>query len=211
MAQINFERKEIQIKVVYCGAGCSGKTTNLQSVHDMLDEKDRGEMVSLASRGDRTMYFDFLSLESPRIGAFTIRFQIYTVPGQARYATTRELVLRGADGLVFVADSSWERMEENRAAFEDMCRQLHANDLSIDQLPMVLQYNKRDLPDAAPASYLEFALNNNKVRFPAFEAVATGGEGVAETLNCLARLLVDRYAASVRETRLPSPIESVAA
>jgi signal recognition particle receptor subunit beta len=193
MAYLHIQQRELHLKIVYCGSAFSGKTTNLQSVHRLLQKVEKSELVSLASRGDRTMFFDFISVRSPQLGNYTVRFQIYTVPGQPRYATTRQLVLRGVDGVIFVADSGWDRMADNVEAFTELERCLALNDLTLDKVPLVLQYNKRDRPDAAPRSYLDFVLNNHAVQHHTFDAVATDGSGVAATLNCLAGLLVERY------------------
>ncbi len=193
MAYINYAQREIQLKIVYYGCGFCGKTTNLQAIHSMMAPTQKSDLVSLATSGDRTLFFDFMSLKTPTLNNFTVRFQLYTVPGQQIYTSTRQLVLRGADGVVFVVDSGWDRMPENVESFNDLQQNLLANNLSLAQIPYVIQYNKRDLPDAANVEFLEFALNNRAVRAPSFEATASRGDGVMETLNAIARLLMVKY------------------
>lgn len=193
MAYINYAQRELQLKIVYYGCGFCGKTTNLQAIHHALNPQQKSDLVSLATSGDRTLFFDFMSIKTPTINNFTVRFQLYTVPGQQIYTSTRQLVLRGCDGIVFVVDSAWERMPENVESFQDLQENLLANNLSLAQIPYVIQYNKRDLSDAAKLDYLEYAFNNRAIRAPSFEAVASRGEGTIETLNAIARLLMLKY------------------
>ncbi len=196
MAYINYAHRLVQLKIVYCGCGLCGKTTNLQVVHASLRNTQKSELVSLATREDRTLLFDFMSLETKLLNGFSVRFQLYTVPGQAIYTSTRRLVLNGADGVVFVADSQPGRFQENVSAFRDMEANLEENRLSLAQVPYVLQYNKRDMPNAVPLEYLEEALNSRYPRVQAFQSVATTGFGVMETLNCAAGLVVQRFSAA---------------
>lgn len=204
MAYINYAQREIQLKVVYYGCGFCGKTTNLQAIHHSLDPQQKSDLVSLATSGDRTLFFDFMSLKTPTLNNFMVRFQLYTVPGQQIYTSTRQLVLRGADGIVFVVDSGWDRMPENVESFQDLQENLLANNLSLAQIPCVIQYNKRDLPEAANLEYLEYAFNNRAIRVPSFEAIAPQGEGVIETLNAIARLLMVKYSKSSQGGMAPA-------
>src|SRR5471032_2927346 len=193
MAFINYSSREIQLKIVYYGAALCGKTTNLVTLHKQITHAQKGELVSLATDADRTLFFDFLSLNTKTLPGFTTRFQLYTVPGQAIYNTTRQLVLKGVDGIIFVADSHWDKMADNVESFANLQENLIENHLSLVQIPYVLQYNKRDIPNAAPVNYLEFTFNNRANRAMAFEGIASSGEGVLETLNATARLLLAKY------------------
>ena len=195
MAIINQATKELQVKVVYYGPALGGKTTNLVQVHDHVQtaQGQKGKLVSLATSSDRTLFFDFLPIEAMAIKGFKTKFQLYTVPGQVIYNTTRQLVLRGVDGIVFVADSQYEKMEENVKSFSNLEENLKTLNLDINDIPHVLQYNKRDLPNAAPVEYMEFLLNNREVQVPAFEACANKCEGVFETLNMITRLLLHKF------------------
>jgi len=193
MAFINYSSREIQLKIVYYGAALCGKTTNLVTLHKQITHTQKGELVSLATDADRTLFFDFLSLNTKTLPGFTTRFQLYTVPGQAIYNTTRQLVLKGVDGIVFVVDSHWDKMADNVESFSNLQENLIENHLSLVQIPYVLQYNKRDIPNAAPINYLEFTFNNRANRALAFESVAATGSGVLETLNAAARLLLAKY------------------
>ena len=194
MAIINYANKEVQFKVVYYGPALCGKTTNLAYVHSQVNEVNKGELVSLATAADRTLFFDFLPLNAVVIKGFKTKFQLYTVPGQVIYNATRQLVLRSVDGVVFVADSQWDKMEENIESFKNLEENLARQGTSIDNVPYVLQYNKRDMPNPAPVHYLEYILNNRRVRVPTFVAVATTGQGVFATLNTISRLLLQKFA-----------------
>jgi signal recognition particle receptor subunit beta len=154
---------------------------------------NKGKLVSLATSSDRTLFFDFLPIEAMSIKGFKTKFQLYTVPGQVIYNTTRQLVLRGVDGVVFVADSQYEKMTENVESFQNLAENLRSLKLDLDEIPYVLQYNKRDLPNAAPVEYMEFLLNNREVQVPAFNAAAHKCEGVFETLNMITRMLLNKY------------------
>ena len=195
MALINQATKELQVKIVYYGPAMCGKTTNLVQVHDHVQtaQGSKGKLISLATNSDRTLFFDFLPIEAMAIKGFKTKFQLYTVPGQVIYNTTRQLVLRGADGIVFVADSQYEKMPENVESFQNLQDNLHGLKLNLDELPYVLQFNKRDLPNAAPVEYMEFLLNNREVQVPTFSAIAHRCEGVFETLNMITRMLLHRY------------------
>jgi signal recognition particle receptor subunit beta len=194
MAIINQATKELHVKIVYYGPALCGKTTNIIKIHDHVESvQEKGKLVSLATSSDRTLFFDFLPLETLSIKGFRTKFQLYTVPGQVIYNTTRQLVLRGVDGIVFVADSQYEKMAENVESFANLEENLAALKLSLADIPYVLQYNKRDLPAVAPVDYLEFLLNNREVQVPAFEASAHKCEGVFESLNMITRLLLQKF------------------
>lgn len=194
MAIINQATRELQVKIVYYGPAKCGKTTNLEQVHaNVQNVQEKGKLVSLATSSDRTLFFDFLPIEAMAIKGFKTKFQLYTVPGQVIYNTTRQLVLRGVDGIVFAADSQWEKMQENVESFQNLEENLKNLKLNLADIPYVIQYNKRDLPGAAPVDYLEYLLNNRDVQVPSFEACASKCEGVFETLNMITRLLLHKF------------------
>jgi signal recognition particle receptor subunit beta len=195
MAIINQATKELQVKIVYYGPALGGKTTNLVKVHEHVQtaQGNKGKLVSLATSSDRTLFFDFLPIEAVAIKGFKTKFQLYTVPGQVIYNTTRQLVLRGVDGIVFVADSQYEKMEENVKSFGNLEDNLKALNLNIADIPYVIQYNKRDLPNVAPVEYMDFLLNNREVEVPSFSASAHKCEGVFETLNMITRILLHKF------------------
>jgi signal recognition particle receptor subunit beta len=190
MVSINYAFKEISCKIVYYGPGLSGKTTNLQYVHKKVPQPTKGELISLATDADRTLYFDFLPINIGSVAGFTTKFQLYTVPGQVYYNATRKLVLRGVDGLVFVADSQESKMEENVESLKNLLDNLQEYGYSLNEVPMVIQYNKRDLPGALPLDVLEKALNPNGL--PSFEAVAVKGDGVFDTLKCIIKIVLEK-------------------
>lgn len=196
MAFINYSKREIQLKIVYYGCALCGKTTNLINLHSGISSTQKGELVSLATDADRTLFFDFLSLSTQTLPGFDTRFQLYTVPGQPVYNTTRQLVLKGVDGIVFVVDSHWDKMEENVESFANLQENLIENHLSLAQIPYVIQYNKRDIENPAPEHYLEFTFNNRATKVLSFEASAISGDGVLDTLNGIARLLLAKYSKS---------------
>src|ERR1041385_8005454 len=195
MAIINQATKELQVKIVYYGPALGGKTTNLVKVHEHVQtaQGNKGKLVSLATSSDRTLFFDFLPIEAMAIKGFKTKFQLYTVPGQVIYNTTRQLVLRGVDGIVFVADSQYEKMEENVKSFRNLEENLSTLDLDINDIPYVIQYNQRDLANAAPVEYMEFLLNNREVQVPSFQATAHKCQGVFETLNMITRMLLNKF------------------
>ncbi|HZT22135.1 MAG TPA: gliding-motility protein MglA [Verrucomicrobiae bacterium] len=205
MAIINQAAKELQIKIVYYGPGMGGKTTNLVQIHDHVQtgEGQKGKLVSLATSSDRTLFFDFLPIEAMTIRGFKTKFQLYTVPGQVIYNTTRQLVLRGVDGIVFVADSQYDKMPENVESFQNLIDNLNTLRLNLADIPYVLQYNKRDLPDIAPIEYMEFLLNNRETQVPSFPSVAHRCEGVFETLNMITRLLLQKF---ITQHAAPQPV-----
>ncbi|HYT58625.1 MAG TPA: ADP-ribosylation factor-like protein [Haliangiales bacterium] len=194
MAIINQATKELQVKIVYYGPAMGGKTTNLVKVHENIQTaQEKGKLVSLATSSDRTLFFDFLPIEAVAIKGFKTKFQLYTVPGQVIYNTTRQLVLRGVDGIVFVADSQYEKMQENVESFSNLEDNLRTLKMNLADIPYVLQYNKRDLPTVAPVEYMEFLLNNREVQIPSFVATAAQCEGVFETLNMITRMLLHKF------------------
>ena len=188
VARINPLAKELSAKIVYYGPGLSGKTTSLEFIHRAIRPDRRGEMVSLATEGDRTIFFDFLPLKIERVRGMDVRLQLYTVPGQVYYAATRKLVLNGADGVVFVADSQREVMEQNEASLRDLEANLRELGVEFESFPLVLQYNKRDLPGVVAVSELEQALNPRGL--PSFETVATEGRGIFDALKAIVRLTI---------------------
>ena len=189
MVQINFANKEIQCKVVYYGPGMSGKTTNLEVVHKKAPPAAKGELTSIATEGDRTLFFDFMPLDLGNIAGIKTKFQLYTVPGQVYYNSTRKLVLQGVDGVVFVCDSQAEKIEENIEALENLKANLKEYGRDLESIPVILQYNKRDLPTAMTVEELDKRLN--PMGLTTFEAVASTGEGVFPTLKALASLVLE--------------------
>ncbi len=188
MSFINYSSREINCKIVYYGPGLCGKTTNLQYIYQKTSPEARGKMVSLATETERTLFFDFLPLSMGDVHGFKARFHLYTVPGQVFYDASRKLILKGVDGVVFVADSQVERMEANLESLDNLRENLEEQGYNLDQLPYVIQYNKQDLPNAAPVEELSKMLNPTKV--PEFSAVATTGEGVFPTLKAIAKLVM---------------------
>jgi mutual gliding-motility protein MglA len=182
---INFAAREINCKIVYYGPGLGGKTTNLQRIHDKTAESQKGKMISLATETDRTLFFDFLPLDLGTVRGFRTRFHLYTVPGQVFYDASRKLILRGVDGVVFVADSQQERRDANIEAIDNLMGNLQEHGYDLRQIPYVLQLNKRDLPNALPVETLKKDLMRRQE--PVFEAIASQGSGVFETLKEIAR------------------------
>jgi signal recognition particle receptor subunit beta len=185
MSFINYSSREINCKIVYYGPGLCGKTTNLQFIYTKTNPDLKGKMISLATETERTLFFDFLPLALGQIRGFKTRFHLYTVPGQVFYDASRKLILKGVDGVVFVADSQIERMEANVESLDNLRINLADQGYDLDKLPCVVQYNKRDLPNAAPLAEMKRLQNPNGV--PDFEACATVGKGVFETLKAVAR------------------------
>ncbi|MCS6856314.1 MAG: GTPase domain-containing protein [Sandaracinaceae bacterium] len=188
MSFINFSSREITCKIVYYGPGLCGKTTNLQYIYNKTDPQLRGKMISLATETERTLFFDFLPIAFGEIRGFKIRFQLYTVPGQIFYDASRKLILKGVDGIVFVADSQIARLEANEESMENLKSNLAEQGYSLEKVPYVIQYNKRDMPNIAPVEELRALLNPKGV--PDFEAVASQGIGVFETLKSIAKLVL---------------------
>jgi hypothetical protein len=192
MSFVNRMSKEINCKIVYYGAGLCGKTANLQYVFAATKPESRGKMISLETETERTLFFDFLPLDLGKIGEYKVRFHLYTVPGQVFYDASRRLILKGADGIVFVADSQEARMEANIESLENLEQNLVSYGNSLAKLPHVVQYNKRDMPNVSPVDELRSTLNLHKA--PDFEAVAKTGQGVFETLKGLAKLVLTQLA-----------------
>jgi mutual gliding-motility protein MglA len=189
---VNYATREITCKIVYYGPGRSGKTTNLHYIYGQVPQDRKGQMVSLATQTDRTLFFDFLPIDLGTISGFTTRFQLYTVPGQVYYQTTRKLVLQGADGVVFVADSQARQLEENIESMQDLHANLAEQGVDARTMPLVIQYNKQDLPAemVTPVPELDEALNFRGV--PSFPADALHGPGVFETLRAISELVLRR-------------------
>ncbi|PRQ03581.1 Mutual gliding-motility protein MglA [Enhygromyxa salina] len=185
MSFINYSAREINCKLVYYGPGLCGKTTNLQFIYNKTRPESKGKMISLATETERTLFFDFLPLSLGEIRGFKTRFHLYTVPGQVFYDASRKLILKGVDGVCFVADSQLERMEANIESLDNLRFNLEEQGYDLDKIPYVIQYNKRDLPSAVPVEELRATLNTNSV--PEFDACAITGEGVFDTLRALAK------------------------
>jgi signal recognition particle receptor subunit beta len=185
---VDYPSREINCKVVYYGPGLGGKTTNLRHIHAVVPAHSRGRLISLSTDRDRTLFFDFLPVDIGQVGSFRVRFHLYTVPGQLYYRVNRKLVLRGADAVVFVADSQRERFEANVESLRDLYLNLAENGAASAALPLVFQYNKRDSSSAMPVADLEGALNPG--RHPSFQAVACRGEGVPDTLRTICKMVV---------------------
>ena len=188
MSFINYSSREINCKIVYYGPGLCGKTTNLQHIYKKVDPGAKGKLISLATETERTLFFDFLPLELGTIRGFKTRFHLYTVPGQIFYEASRKLILKGADGVVFVADSQLERMEANIQSLADMRQHLTEQGIEPTKIPLVIQYNKRDLRNAVPIDELQKALNPRNL--PWFEAIAPQGVGVFETLKAISKIVL---------------------
>ena len=190
MPFINFATKEINCKIVYYGPGLSGKTTNIKWIYDHIKPENKGEMITLATETERTLFFDFVPIEVSNVKGFKVRFHLYTTPGQIIYQASRKLILKGVDGVVFVADSQEERHDANLDTLDDMIENLKEYDIDIEELPLVFQYNKRDLPNVLPVEVLRRDLN--RWNRPDFEAVATKGIGVLETFKEITRQVLKK-------------------
>lgn len=211
MVQINFAQKQVNAKVVYYGPGMSGKTTNLEIVHQRAPSPNRGELTSISTDGDRTLFFDFMPLDLGTVAGMRTCFQIYTVPGQVYYNSTRKLVLQGVDGVVFVADSSASMIEENLESLRNLEQNLNEYGKSLATVPHVIQFNKRDLPDALPVEDLNKLLNPHNAPF--FEAVANTGQGVFPTLKALAARVLETIHSNNRPgaaAQQPAPVAAPA-
>jgi mutual gliding-motility protein MglA len=188
MALINVAAREIHCKIVYYGPGMCGKTTNLQWIHGQVPRSNKGDLLSIATETERTLFFDFLPLDLGKVRGFQTRFHLYTVPGQVLYERTRVAVLNGADGVVFVADSQRSKLEENVNSLKELARNIQRQGKKFQQFPLVLQYNKRDLPNALPVAVLDKYLN--PFNWPRYEACATSGPGVFDTLKAISKLVI---------------------
>ena len=194
MSFVNRMSKEINCKIVYYGPGLGGKTANLQYVFAATKPESRGKMISLETETERTLFFDFLPLDLGKIGDYKVRFHLYTVPGQVFYDASRKLILKGADGIIFVADSQVARTEANIEALENLEQNLASYKLALAGMPHVIQYNKRDMPEVSPLEEMRETLNVHKA--PDYEAVAKTGTGVFDTLKGLAKLVLTQLAAN---------------
>ena len=188
MSFINYATKEINCKIVYFGPGLSGKTTNVQYIYEHTQNEARGKLVTLSTENERTLFFDFLPLSVGDVRGYRTRFHLYTIPGQTFYEVSRQFILKGVDGVVFVADSQAERMEANIESFEGLERALDKQGYDITKIPLVFQYNKRDLPGAVPIRELEATFN--PMKRPYFEAVSSRGQGVMETLQAVSQAII---------------------
>jgi signal recognition particle receptor subunit beta len=205
MALFNYTAKEITLKIVYYGPGFSGKTTSLQYLHTVLPSDAKGKLISMATEGDRTIFFDFLPIEIGKIKDFNIRFQMYTVPGQVRYNATRRLVLKGADAIIFVADSQIEMNEQNIESFDNMIDNLTVNNIPLD-IPKVFQYNKRDISNIMSIEELNSSLN--KEGYPYFETVAAEGKGVNQAFERITKDVLD-YIKEKHNVDIDVPVSSI--
>ena len=188
MSFINYNSKEIHCKVVYYGPSLGGKTTNLQWVYHKTTAQEQSDLIELPTDIERTMFFDFLPMNIGEIRGFQTRFHLYTVPGQVVYDASRKLILKGLDGVIFVADSQAERMEENLQALRNLEKNLEQQGYDINEVPLVIQYNKRDLPNALPIAELRKALN--RYNAPDFESTARQGDGVFESLKTVSKSII---------------------
>lgn len=210
MALLNYSKKEINAKIVYYGPGLSGKTTNIQYIYKKLKPEHKGKLMTLATQTDRTLFFDFLPVELGEIKGLKTRFQIYTVPGQVYYNATRKLVLKNVDGIVFVADSQKKMLNENIESLKNLEDNLRFYNRSLKDIPLVFQYNKRDMPDILSIDELQQALN--KYNVPYFEAVAHTGQGVLQTLTTVSKLVLQKLRTTTEFTRVDAqagaPVEA---
>ncbi|MEX2535811.1 MAG: ADP-ribosylation factor-like protein [Trueperaceae bacterium] len=193
MSTINFSAREINFKIVYYGPGLSGKTTNLKQIYANVPGESKGDMVSLATEDERTLFFDFLPLDLGSVNGFKTRFHLYTVPGQVFYNSSRKLILRGVDGIVFIADSAPNRLRANAESLRSLRENLQEYNLSPSEVPLTIQINKRDVPDALPVEMIRQVLDpSNKI--PVFEAVAQEFKGVFEPLRAVSTLVLEKLA-----------------
>jgi signal recognition particle receptor subunit beta len=194
MSLINYSSREINCKIVYYGPGLCGKTTNIQHVYNKVAPETKGKLITLATEMDRTLFFDFLPLELGTVKGFKTRFHLYTVPGQVYYDASRKLILRGVDGIVFVADSQTSRYDANIEILYNLHENLEEYKLKVDEIPYVIQYNKRDMPDVIAVEELEQELNPDS--YPSIEAVAINGTGVFDTLKAVAKGVLQKLSNS---------------
>lgn len=193
MSTINFSLREINFKIVYYGPGLSGKTTNLKQIYEQVPAESKGDMVSLATEDERTLFFDFLPLDLGKVNGFKTRFHLYTVPGQVFYNSSRKLILRGVDGIVFVADSAQDRIRANAESLRNLRENLREYNLRLADVPHVIQVNKRDLPDAVPMEMLRQVLTPDG-SIQMFEAVASEFKGVFEPLRAVSTMVLEKLA-----------------
>ena len=189
MSMINYASREINCKIVYYGTGLGGKTTNLEYIYSKVNPETKGKMISLATETERTLFFDFLPIDLGEVRGFKTRFHLYTVPGQVYYNASRRLILKGVDGLVFVADSQASRAEANIESMHNLYENLETYGYDLETIPFAIQYNKRDMPNVLPAEELRAQINPMGV--PDFEGIAIEGKGVFETLSCVSKMVVE--------------------
>jgi signal recognition particle receptor subunit beta len=189
MSFVNSVSKEVNCKIVYVGTGLSGKTTNVQYIYENTQTDRAGKLVSLSTENERTLFFDFLPLSVGEVRGYKTRFHLYTIPGQTFYEASRDFILKGVDGVVFVIDSAPERIEANLEAWEQFQKALERQGYDLARIPLIFQYNKRDLPNAATLQELEMTFNPSKRQY--FEAIANRGEGVMETLESISQMVID--------------------
>ena len=189
MSMINYASREINCKIVYYGTGLGGKTTNLEYIYSRVNPDTKGKMISLATESERTLFFDFLPIDLGEVRGFKTRFHLYTVPGQVYYNASRRLILKGVDGIVFVADSQSARAEANIESMHNLYENLETYGYDLENIPFAIQYNKRDMPSILPVEELRAQINPMGV--PDFEGVAIEGKGVFETLSCVSKLVVE--------------------
>ena len=192
MSMINYASREINCKIVYYGTGLGGKTTNLEYIYSRVNPDTKGKMISLATESERTLFFDFLPIDLGEVRGFKTRFHLYTVPGQVYYNASRRLILKGVDGLVFVADSQASRAEANIEAMHNLYENLETYGYELDKIPFAIQYNKRDMPGILPVTELRAQINPMGV--PDFEGPAVAGQGVFETLSCVSKVVIQTLA-----------------
>jgi signal recognition particle receptor subunit beta len=185
---LNYSTREINFKIVYYGPGLSGKTTNIKTIYEKVKADSKGKLVSLATETERTLFFDFFPLDLGTVKGYKVKFHLYTVPGQIYYSSSRKLIMKGVDGIVFVADSQRERFEANIESINDMLQNLADYNIEFDNLPYVLQLNKRDLPNITPVNEMIEALRRKEE--PVVEAMALKGDGVVETLKSISKLIM---------------------
>jgi len=194
MSLINYSSREINLKIVYYGPGLCGKTTNIQYVYNKVAPETKGKLITLATEMDRTLFFDFLPLELGTVKGFKTRFHLYTVPGQVYYDASRRLILRGVDGIVFVADSQTSRYDANIESLYNLYENLETYKLKIEEIPYIIQYNKRDMPSIIDLEDLEQELNPEG--YPFFEAIAVKGDGVFDTLKAVAKGVLQKLSSN---------------
>jgi hypothetical protein len=198
MVQFNFFRREVNCKIVYYGPGLSGKTTNLEVVHKKTPESNRGDLTSIATEQDRTLFFDFMPIDLGMVGGMKTKLRLFTVPGQVFYNSTRKLVLQGSDGVIFVADSQKHKLQENLESLKNLEENLREHGIDIRDIPVVLQWNKRDMPTALPIEELEREVNY--LNAPTFEGIAVTGEGVFPTLKKCSMLVLESVTRQVERS-----------
>jgi signal recognition particle receptor subunit beta len=200
MPFINLKDKEINCKIVYYGPGLSGKTTNVKWIYERVKPEHRGELITLSTEGEKAIFFDFVPIEMPEVDGFKVRFHLYTTPGQTVHKDTRRMILKSVDGVVFVADSQEERLDANVASLDDLLENLDYYGIKVEELPLVFQYNKRDLPTALPVEVLHRELNHWDKK--EIEAIAIKGIGVAETFKEITRQVIEKIGKDGEEAAL---------